>query len=333
MSEQRLKAGLIERLAEKAAPPKGTLVERASSLLPPTPPAPPAGPAAAAPGRAAADPDAAAPPAASAVPLPRAPAPAAAPRERRRASIDLKRLASEGFIIPGGRRTQLSEDFRHIKRPLLLNAQGGGPDSAGRRFIMITGARPGEGKTFTAVNLALSMASEPDLHVMLIDADVLKPSIPQALGLIADRGLIDILEGDRCSVPDVLIRIDNIPNLSVLPAGRPTSRTTELLASQRMAQFAAEISRRYSDRIIIVDTPPLVLTSEPSALALHAGQIVIVVEAEETSERLLREALELLPSLEHVSLVLNKARTGRAGSYSSDYAYYATQQTASAPGS
>jgi exopolysaccharide/PEP-CTERM locus tyrosine autokinase len=192
---------------------------------------------------------------------------------------------------------------------------------------MVTSSREGEGKTFVAINLAMSLAAERDKKVLLIDADLSDPSILKRLGIRAERGLIDVLDDASIDLADVLLRT-NVEGLSVLPAGHPHPLSTELLASARMEQFMSEIAQRYVDRVIVLDAPPVLATSESAALALHVGQIAFVVEASRTSQSAVKEALGLISICPDIGFVLNKAPfqfgATRFGSYykSYDKSYY-----------
>ena len=225
-----------------------------------------------------------------------------------RGSVDLARLKQMGAITPDAGRSKIAEEYRLIKRPLLQNAlgHGGTPPIANGNLIMVTSSVPGEGKSFTAINLAISMATELENTVLLVDADVAKSSVIRYLGLDAEKGLLDVLRDPDVRLSDVLIKTD-IAKLTVLPSGRGFSHATELLASGAMRNFVHDISTRYQDRIIIFDTPPLLATSESSVLASYMGQIVFVVEAEHTPQEAVKDALSHLADCEHVGIVLNKA--------------------------
>lgn len=230
-------------------------------------------------------------------------------RTSKKIEIDLDRLRSHGMLAPDSEHSLLAEEFRLIKRPILLKAMEKGLNAQrNANLIMITSTRPGEGKTFTAISLAMSIASEPDLTVLLVDADVAKGDVPEILGFEADLGLVDVISDDSIALSDVLLRTQ-LDNLSILPAGRPHHLATEYLASDRMARMVDDIAERYSDRIIIFDSPPVLMSSVPSVLALHVGQTVFVVEADRTPETALDNALSLVSSCKNVSLLLNKSRT------------------------
>jgi len=235
-------------------------------------------------------------------------------------SINLARLHRMGVVSPDAEKSQIAEEFRIIKRPLIANAFGQGAARVKNgNLIMVTSSLPGEGKSFCAINLAISMAMEMDRTVLLIDADVAKPRIPEYLGIHADKGLLDVLQDKDLKLSDVLIRTD-IAKLTVLPAGRTYKRATELLASAAMTRLIEDIGNRYPDRIILFDSPPLLATSESSVLATHMGQIVMVVEAERTSQEAVREALSHIQSCEVVGMLLNKTTPTPGADYY--YGYY-----------
>lgn len=246
--------------------------------------------------------------------------------ERITHQIQLAKLESLGMVSPNFPRKQIAEEYRSIKRPLLKNMEAKGASKvAGGNLIMVTSGMSTEGKTFTAVNLAISMAMEQDRTVLLVDADVTKASAARLLGIDDDLpGLIDVLEGQVQKFSDVLVHT-NIPKLRVLPAGHLHDHATELLASENMKSLMSELSSRYPDRVIIFDSPPLLMTSEASVLASHMGQIVFVVAAEQSVPAAVKEALEKLGKDKIIGLVLNKARpnpfVGLAYGYSYGYGY------------
>lgn len=247
----------------------------------------------------------------------------AKPRKQstRKVDLDLNRMRDMGMVTAAGGRTLLVEDFRIIKRPLLKRAFAErSPDTPPANLIMITSSLPGEGKTYCAINLAMSIAMELDHTVLLIDADVARPSVLRTLGLPAQRGLMDILLDDKIDVADVMLRT-NVDTLSILPAGTSTARATELLASQTMKSLVYEIANRYPDRIVIFDSPPLLLTSEAHVLATHMGQIVLVVEAETTTQHAVKESLRQLEGCSNVNIIYNKTREFPGIEETYDYHY------------
>ena len=247
---------------------------------------------------------------------------AAAPNESvtsKRIDLDFARLRAAGFLTPDSGRSQLADEFRVIKRPLIGNAKGRSAAPIERaNLIMVTSAFPGEGKSFTAINLAMSIATELDNTVLLVDGDVAAPGVSKVLGLPKSDGLIEVLTEDRLSLADVMLRT-NVEKLSILPAGSPHIRNTELLASKAMSDLLDEIMSRYQDRIIIFDSPPLLPTTESRVLATHMGQIVVVVEADKTTQSSVAQAFATIESCPVVMTVLNKAVGSEMGKY---YGYY-----------
>jgi len=240
----------------------------------------------------------------------------------RRVEIDLAKLQERGFVAPFGERSRLADEFRAVKRPLLANVRGESAAPILRaNCIMITSSIPGEGKTFTAINLALSLAMEVGSHVLLVDADVVRPMVLERLGLDPDKGLLDKLNQPELPLSDLILRT-NIENLSVLPAGEPSPRATELLGSEAMRRLIEELLTPQSDRIVIFDAPPLLAAPETRVLASHVGQIVVVVEAQKTRWRTLTEALALLEGCPVVMTMLNKATAGGGSSYGYGYGAY-----------
>lgn len=257
-----------------------------------------------------------------------APAVAQAPerKTRRRTELDFARLKAEGFVVPSDGRSQLAEEFRMIKRPLLENAFGKSASLVDQgNLIMVTSAYAGEGKTFTAVNLALSMTREMEKTVLLIDADVGRSRIDRILNVPATPGLLDLLLDEELDVADVIVAT-SIPNLRVLPRGRTHPLATELLASNEMARLTQELATRYPDRVVIFDSPPLLITSEAVVLASHMGQIVFVVESNRTPQSAVKGALALLDSGKPIGLVLNKSRRTLGTDYYGYGAYYHAEE-------
>lgn len=235
--------------------------------------------------------------------------------------LNLAKLAADGFVTPGMPRSRIADEFRIVKRPLIANASGkmASPIKNGN-LIMVTSAVPGEGKTFSAVNLAMSIATELDQTVLLIDADVARPSLPRTLGLPAGKGLLDALENKSFDLGQALIRT-NVEKLTVLPSGTQYAHATELLASDAMVKLLHEMANRYQDRIIIFDSPPLLVTTEARVLATHMGQILFVVRAESTLQSEVKRALATIETCPVKMILLNQARTVAQGAYGYGYGY------------
>lgn len=236
----------------------------------------------------------------------------------RRIEMDIARLAASGFVTPDAPRTELAEEFRAIKRPLLANAHGkvGASAVARGNLIMVTSAVPREGKTFASINLALSIAMELDSRVLLIDADVRRPSVLERLGLDSQPGLMDVLEDPARRLSDVLLQT-NVEKLTLMPAGAPHGHATEFLSSERMRRLLDEMRTRYADRILIFDAPPLLPSTESRALATQMGQVVLVVAAASTSRANVSAALAALSNCPVVLPLLNMATGQRTPTYGS----------------
>jgi len=233
--------------------------------------------------------------------------------------LDLDLLERSGHLVPTQTRTTLAEEFRHIKRPLLKNAHSREAAESRLELIMITSALPREGKTFCAINLAISIAAEVDTSVLLVDADVVRPDVLQRLGIEAQKGLLDLLAQPHLDPSELILRT-NVPKLSILPAGTHNRMSTELLASEAMETLLVSMSTRYADRVVIFDAPPLLVTNEAKVLASRVGQVVLVVEASTTPRRAVEQAFAALEQCPIVMSVLNKAhRQAIPGGYGDYY--------------
>jgi receptor protein-tyrosine kinase len=251
------------------------------------------------------------------------PAPQVAPQTySRQVSIDRSSLARHGITVPSTKRSRASEEFRIVKRQIVGNYMDEAADDAmnRNRVIMVTSARPREGKTFTAINLALAIATEQDLKVLLIDLDTKRHAMQEMMGIPANYGLTDLLSNPEIDFSEVVLRT-NLPNLTVMPAGTPNIRSPELLSSKRTRAMFAEMTQRYSDRFIVFDAPSVLGSSDPAVLAGLVGQVLLVIEADHTQQEEVETAVGLVSACPNVSLLLNKIRTSAAdqfGSYS-DY--------------
>jgi len=230
-------------------------------------------------------------------------------------ALDRARLREEGFLAPEDQRRQMADEYRRIKRPLIANAFGiGVPKVEDGNLVLVTSAVPGEGKTHTCINLALSLAAERDRTVLLVDGDVPKPHISTLFGVDRMPGLLDALADDRQQLEDLFIPTD-VPRLTVLPAGKWTEYSTELLASNRMREFCHEMAQRYPDRIVLIDSPPLLASTEGQVIAAIAGQVVLVVAENSTACDDVRSALALLDEQKPINAILNKSERPIMGGY------------------
>ncbi|MEQ8412561.1 MAG: P-loop NTPase [Erythrobacter sp.] len=230
--------------------------------------------------------------------------------------VDRTRLGSEGLIVPEDPATGQLEEFRIVKRELLAEARIGGDDLA--RRILVCSPHPGEGKTYCATNLAIAMAAERNIEVVLVDADVVKPSVAQRLGIEGGTGLMDVLADPAIRPESCVIRTD-IEGLFVLPAGSPNVRDAEYLSSARTGEVFDRLTRGAPNRVLIFDTPPALSASPAAELAAHVGQAVLVARADETGRAALEDARQLLSACADIKLLLNAARYSPSGRRFGDY--------------
>jgi exopolysaccharide/PEP-CTERM locus tyrosine autokinase len=242
--------------------------------------------------------------------------PAEAVTPERAVVIDQNALRAAGMLPPAHQEHEIAQQYRRIKRPLINNALGRGVVALPRgNLIMITSAVPGEGKTFMSLNLALSMRLEEDITVLLVDGDVVNPRLTQILGLESRPGLLDMVKDPTISPESVIVPTD-LPGLAFLPAGRQESNTTELVASARMHQVVSKLGGDDPARVVLFDSAPLLVTTEAQALAHFAGQVVVVVQADQTQQHVVADALETLAEDKPAFLVLNQiTRHSHSGYY------------------
>jgi receptor protein-tyrosine kinase len=234
--------------------------------------------------------------------------------------IDLEMLAQKGFVSTDARRQVINEEYRGIKRKLLDNAFGPLSKSLkNSNIIMVTSSRQGEGKTFTAINLALSIALEQDKTVLLVDADVLRPNVMKTLQLKNEQGLMEYLLGEKEDISEVMCRT-NLDKLRIITAGKSHHLSAELLASERMFAAMEEFANRYPDRIVIVDTPPLLGINESAILANLAGQALVVTEEYKTKLVDVENAVKHLKPEMAIGFIVNK--TEKISLEGGGYGYY-----------
>ena len=240
-------------------------------------------------------------------------------------------LRAAGLLPPEHQERQISDEYRQIKRPLIANAIGRGvPKVPNGHLIMTASALPGEGKTFTSINLAFSLALEKDISVLLVDADVPKPHISRIFGVDQEPGLLDVLTDESRDVESLIVPTD-VPGLSLLPVGRRSETATELLASAHMERTVARLGAYDPGRIVLLDSPPLLLTSESRALAGIVGQVVMVVKAGVTLQQAVLDAISHLGENKSIGLVLNQCATTSAEGYYYGQSAYGDARSAQSP--
>lgn len=230
-------------------------------------------------------------------------------------SVDRTALRAAGLIAPEHQERQLADQYRQIKRPLIANASGRSSKKVHNgQLIMTASALPNEGKTFTSINLALSLALEKDINVLLVDADVSKRHISRIFGLEDEAGLLDALKDDQVDLESLVIPTD-IGGLSILPAGKRTDIATELLSSVHMENTVTRLGSHDPNRIVLLDSPPLLMTSESRALAAVVGQVILVVRAGHTPQQAVLDAVSHIPADKAVGFVLNQSHLHSSEGY------------------
>ncbi|MBZ9611715.1 XrtA-associated tyrosine autokinase [Rheinheimera maricola] len=243
---------------------------------------------------------------------------------RNSVTLDLRALEKKNFVSLSSERRLINEEYRVIKRKLINNAFGALGDTLKHgNLILVSSSRPGEGKTFSAVNLALSIALEQDKTVLLVDSDVLRPNVSKTLNIRHDIGLTDYLLSSDIKVSDIILST-NVERLKIITAGRPHHLSTELLASERMLMLVNEFASRYPDRIVIFDAPPLLGVNETAVMASMCGQAVVVVEENRTKLAEIEQAVALLPKDLAVGFLINKAHRNQDKGYGYGYYYGAS---------
>jgi exopolysaccharide/PEP-CTERM locus tyrosine autokinase len=248
----------------------------------------------------------------------------AEPLVKKYVNIDADSMRSQGYLPPQPQERELVEQYRHIKRPLVARALGRSPERVERgAVIMVTSALPGEGKTFTAINLTRAIALEKDASVLLVDGDVANPQVSRVLGIEHEAGLVDALCDPSCDVESLVIGT-SFDGLEVLSAGRYSDTASELLGSQRMHEIIHRLITAEPNRIILIDSPPMLITNESKTLGGLCGQIVLVVHSGVTPQQAVLEAIDSFPEGKQIGLVLNQSDhvTGLGyGYYGTKYGY------------
>jgi protein-tyrosine kinase len=221
--------------------------------------------------------------------------------------LNMARLRESRMVTPDNRSSVTYNEFRAIKRKLLPLARDPQTQAMTRNVIMITSALAGEGKTYTAMNLAIGLAAERNLDVILVDGDVVRASIAGYFAGSTDEGLTDLLVGRRQHIDEVMHRCADLPNLHVIFSGRRDEDSPEMLASNRMGEICAALSKRFKESMVVIDAPPVLATAEPSALATHVHQLIMVVAAGQVTRNHVEEALAGVSACPSINLVFNKS--------------------------
>jgi len=236
------------------------------------------------------------------------------PKPARHVTLYLDVLRSLGYLPELDLAKQFANHYRRIKRPLVEKAVAVEGTVRPKRVIMVTSALPGDGKTFTSINLALSLALERDLSVLLIDCDVVRRHISQIFGMQDEPGLLDGLTNDAVDLESFIIGT-NVRGLSILPAGSPAEGTAELLSSNRMRHVVAALCARSSRRLLLLDSPPLLITDEARALVKIAGQVALVVRADHTPRQAVVDAIGMFHAEQAGGIILNDVHVSRSEKY------------------
>jgi protein-tyrosine kinase len=240
--------------------------------------------------------------------------PADPPKATKRITVNLGALRAAGYLPEESKDRLFADHYSRIKRPLVDRALSQAGAIGEPRVIMITSSLPGDGKTFTSINLALSMALELDVSVMLVDCDVAKRHVSKIFGLKEETGLLDALADESMDAESLVVGT-NLRGLSILPAGRAAEASGEMLSSNRMRQIVTSLCARAPRRILLLDSPPLLITNEGRALVKIAGQVVLVVRAGHTPRHAVQDAAELFDPQQAGGIILNQVQMGLSAAY------------------
>jgi protein-tyrosine kinase len=237
--------------------------------------------------------------------------------------LDMAALEKAGLVVGHKVRTRISEEFRITVGHLLRSMQANySPGRGAPNVIMLTSARPGEGKSFSSLNLAGSIAQHTQREVLLMDVDAKQRSISSQLGLTDRPGLLDLSNNTSLRIEDVIIKT-SIPHLSLMPVGSGQSGGLDITQTRPVTALVERIARRFPNSVVLLDAPPCLSTSDPSTLAPFVGQIVLVVEAERTQRNEVIAALDLIKACPSVTLMLNKIRLTTSYTFGA-YHYFGT---------
>jgi Mrp family chromosome partitioning ATPase len=236
-------------------------------------------------------------------------------------SLDMERLRAAGQLPSAEVAARTEDEIRRIKWPLLKAVMGGeGVKQARNNVILVTSAMPGEGKTFTSLSLALSIVRDREMSVMLVDGDVARPGLTPAIGLEGRPGLNDVLDDAALDVGDVTYQTD-VDGLFFVPAGKWHAHAPEFLAGSRMPLVIEALSARIGRGVIIIDSPPLLATNEAQVATRYAGQVLLVVRADDTPQQAVLDAIALVDKDATVSAILNRCKPSVLDRYYGRYYY------------
>jgi protein-tyrosine kinase len=235
-------------------------------------------------------------------------------KSAKRMTIDTNELRARGYLPEPGQDRQFAQQYRRIKRPLIDKALSGTTTVGEPRVLMITSALPGDGKTFTSINLAMSLALERDVSVLMVDCDVAKRHVSEIVGVKEKPGLLDALVNESVDIESLVVPT-NLHGLAILPAGTHVEGTAELVSSNRMRQIISNLCSRVPRRILLMDSPPLLVTNEAQALTKIAGQIVLVVRAGHTPHQAVQDAIALFDPQQAGGIILNQVQMSQKEGY------------------
>lgn len=237
----------------------------------------------------------------------KAPPAAAAVQPSATVRLNMAVLRRSGMINPELKTSNVANEFRNIKRKVLASARDKQSRHLSNNLLMVTSTLPEEGKTFTSMNLALSIAAERDLQVLLVDADLHRPSIGKFFESVPRPGLSELLSNANMNLADVACRCESVPNLSVVFAGKHVDDAPELIASTRMRDFLVEISEQARNCLVVIDTPPALTSFEPALLAAHVHQTIMVISAQHAGRSQIEKALDAISACHNIALLFNRA--------------------------
>lgn len=218
--------------------------------------------------------------------------------------VDSPKIASEDVVLDSklvsyfAPTSMASEQFRRLRTYIIRPGMENSP-----KTILVTSTMAGEGKSLVSINLAITIATELHSHALIVDCDLRNPTLSRWFGFQEVKGLSDYLTGEA-SLPDLLVKT-SLDKLSILPGGALQDNPTELIGSNKMKSLVADLKARYADRYIILDSSPLLATTEPSVLNEMVDGILLVIKSGDTPRESIQQALKLLDKKKIIGVVLN----------------------------